>query len=519
MTKAEHPEAFEEKQIDSETQLKAMPTDSKSAPLVVSNSVVQPPRKTPVILRVLPLLLLTGAFAHWSFISKIPVKVVGSSIILVPRSQVGFQARSNGRVTAMNVQPGDRVRQGQVLAVLEDEEVKEKIFTKRQELAQLEAENIQVTQVERERSQLERETTRRQREAIQIQAEANELQLKSIEQKQVALKRQWDAYEERIEQLDQINQDILARLEAFEVLAVEGAVARFNSNILDLEDMLQRYSNEKTTLLANVQNLNAENQQLISQSENLVAQNQDLQAQIENLATSDQKLLLTDIESEIQRRNGIDNLQREIANLETQFKIETEVVSPQTGEILDISTNVGQYVTAGTTIGEIQIENSEMEEIGLAFFTPENADRIRPGMEVELVPNLLTERRFGGTRERFGGIAGTVQSVSRKTVTQQEVASIVGSDQLAKTLMENPIPYASPDPGEAKNLPVVQVAIELQRDPSNVTGYEWIRGDSPNVEIPDGAIGEVRVILEERSLVSYAAPTLRWVTGIYDNHS
>ncbi|MDY7024151.1 MAG: hypothetical protein SWJ54_22850, partial [Cyanobacteriota bacterium] len=148
----------------------------------------------------------------------------------------------------------------------------------------------------------------------------------------------------------------------------------------------------------------------------------------------------------------------------------------------------------------------------------ENANRIRPGMDVEVIPNSLTERRFGGTRERFGAIVGTVTTVSKETVTPEEVASMVGSDQLAKSLMENPVPYSAPDPAEAKNLPVVQVEIELQSDPSNITGYQWTGEQTPNIQIPEGAIGEVKVTLEERSLPSYVVPTLRWITGIYQDN-
>ena len=100
-------------------------------------------------------------------------------------------------------------------------------------------------------------------------------------------------------------------------------------------------------------------------------------------------------------------------------------------------------------------------------------------------------------------------------MTAQEVASIVGDSELANALIENPVPYAIPDNGRAQNLPVVQVQLELKTAPNTPSGYKWTQGNGPDGKIPEGAIGEARVTVEERSLLSYAIASLRWLTGIY----
>lgn len=499
---------------DSKPPIPTPKSDSQPDAIPASKPAIAEPRQTPAILRVFPLLILAGAFSYWSFVARIPVKVTGSSIILVPRSKVEFQARSSGRVMEINVQTGDRVQRGQVLAVIENEEIQEKLLTQRQELAEYEAENVAITEVERERTRLKRETIQRQRETIPIQIEANQRQIESNEKERVAVRRQRATYNQRIEQIDEIDQLISERYEAYQKLVDEGAVAPLDTSVIQSEDVLQKNLNEKTSLLAKLEDLDAKNDQLISQNESLRAQNQNLQAQLANLDTEDEQQTLSDLEADIKRQNTIDNLRRTIANTEVQLQTNRQVLSAHTGEIIELSINVGEYVNAGTLIGKIQVDSGS-EEVGLAFFTPENADRIRVGMDVEVIPNLLTERRFGGTRERFGGIVGTITDISKETVTPEEVASIVGSEQLAQTLMENPVPYSAPDPGEATNLPVVQVQIQLQRDPNSPTGYQWTRDDSPNVAIPEGAIGDAKVTLEERSPVSYVVPILRWITGIY----
>ena len=91
-------------------------------------------------------------------------------------------------------------------------------------------------------------------------------------------------------------------------------------------------------------------------------------------------------------------------------------------------------------------------------------------MNAVMTPHLLTNRRFGGTREQYGGIPSQVTWVSPKTVTTQEVASIVGDSDLANALIQNPVPYAIPDSGRAQDLPVVQVRLEPETNPNTSVG-------------------------------------------------
>ena len=76
-------------------------------------------------------------------------------------------------------------------------------------------------------------------------------------------------------------------------------------------------------------------------------------------------------------------------------------------------------------------------------------------------------------------------------------------------------PYTIPDNGRAQNLPVVQVELELRQNPNNPSGYEWTQSEGPDTQIVEGALGEVRVTVQERSLMSYGIASLRWITGIY----
>jgi multidrug efflux pump subunit AcrA (membrane-fusion protein) len=195
--------------------LKNTQSSSSQSQVKVNNDL---PGKTPAILRILPLILLTFAFGRWGVTARIPVKVVGSSILIVPRSSVDFQTRSSGRVKELKVAVGDKVKKGQVLAILESNQLKEEILNKGQELAEYQAENIAITGIERQRSQLKIESIIRQEQTIPFSIRANNQQIESNRQEQRAIARQRKTYTERLSQIDEIDQLISQRFEAYNKL-------------------------------------------------------------------------------------------------------------------------------------------------------------------------------------------------------------------------------------------------------------------------------------------------------------
>ncbi|MGK7952272.1 MAG: NHLP bacteriocin system secretion protein [Xenococcaceae cyanobacterium] len=489
--------------------------DSRSTP--VDEIKTTPPPKTKLIVRLLPTISLTVVTGLWSVVGRIPIRVVGQSILLQPRSIISFQPRgSGGQVQEIRVKPGDLVTVGQIIAVLDLPDLQEQLANQRQKLAEYELENLAITNAQNLRSELQEQTLELESISIPQQIDANLKKIEANEKAIIAVRKQRAAYEERIAQLNEFIALAKGRFEAGKVLIEEGVIAEFNSDFVNAENLYQQNQNERTILFASLEALSAKEEELTSSTIALEAENQNLRSQLENLQTQLANLNLNDLQDNVKRQNQIDDLKRDIRNLETQIATESLVISTYNGTVMTISANPGEYVQLGTPLGTLRVEDNEALEVKtFAFFTPEDANRIRKGMTAEVNPHLLTNRRFGGTREQYGAIPSTVTWVSSKTVTAQEVASIVGDSELADALIQNPVPYAIPDNGRAQNLPVVQVALELKTDPNNPSGYQWTQGRGPDGQIPEGALGEARVTVEKRSLISYAIASLRWLTGIY----
>lgn len=459
--------------------------DSLTNSSVAASEPEQAPHDHPLDIRqsivaLLPIATLAGVAVLWSFFGKIPTEVDGRAVLIAPRSNVEFQAIGSGPVLKIQVKPGDTVKVGQVLATLNTPELKAELESKQQKLAQLRKENVAITAIQSQRTRLKRDTLQTQREAVPDQSE-------SIQAQVIANQRQRQAYEQRIDQLNSINKLIAARLKAYNKLSAEGAIAPLNVNFVQAVQAEQNNRNEITNLQAKIEDIDSTMKALQSQSI-------DLKAQTTDLANQSSQLTLDDLEANTQRRNAITDLEREIADLHVKIQTESRVVSTREGRVIDIAVNQGQVVTSGTTIGTVEVNASKHQTTGLAFFKVGDADRIMPGMEMEITPDIQS-------RERFGGIVAEVTSVSPATVTPQQVSSIVGNDQLAKGLLVD--------------TPSVLVEARLRLNPKTPSGYDWTRGQGPSQKIPESATATARVTVEERSLVSYITPVLRQLTGIY----
>ncbi|MFL9458834.1 biotin/lipoyl-binding protein [Tolypothrix bouteillei VB521301_2] len=175
-----------------------------------------------IVPRLLPVGTLLSAFAFWAISGKIPEFIdEGRAVIQIPRANVSIQPREGGRVLTLNVQPGDFVKKGQVLAILELPELETELQDKQRRLIDLKKQDKQVSSVQNNRSQLNQETTERKRQANLRQVEALRIQMASNQS-------QRDTYLDHLKYLNRFQGSTNKRLEAYNKLSQEGAVAKLN---------------------------------------------------------------------------------------------------------------------------------------------------------------------------------------------------------------------------------------------------------------------------------------------------
>ena len=293
------------------------PTPNKNGRNVIGAKIqASPPPKNHLIFRLLPTITLAGLIGLWSVAGRIPIRVVGQSILIQPRSIISFQPRgSGGQVQELLVKPGARVSVGQVIAVLDLPDLQEQLANQKQKLAEYELENLAIANAQNLRSELQEQTLELESISIPQQIDANLKEIEANQKAIIAVRKQRAAYEHRIAQLNEFIALAKARFEAGKVLIDQGVIAEFNSDFVNAENLYQQNQNERTTLFASLEALSAKEEELTSSTIALQAQNQNLRSQLENLRTQLANLKLTDLQADTQRQNQIDDLNRDILNL------------------------------------------------------------------------------------------------------------------------------------------------------------------------------------------------------------
>ena len=399
-----------------------------------------PPRnKRSFYLKSLALISLLGGLGFWAFFWRLPIKYVGQGVIVVPLKAVALDSRSAGQVMNVYVKVGDNVKKGQVVAKLDLPQLRQ-----------------QIQQVENNTKQLE--SQRKIVDATQNQKTTNAIQ--QIERQRLTLKANLIG----LKQLDKL---LTEKITSYQGLVKQGVLAPLSTQVTTLYSAIQ----SNRVQIANIY------------------------PQLADLVVQERQLILQDQQADYQRDNQIDDLKRQTKVLETQLFQNSNVISPYTGTILDLSMTVGQYVGAATRLGTIdQPEVKHQPLRAITFFTVGAAKRIFPGMEIEVTPNI-------DYRRRYGGIVSRVVSVSKLPSTPEDISRTTGNDQLAKQLVA------------AKT--VVRVDSALEQDPSTYTGFRWTISQGPGIPIRQGITTQVWITVEQRTPIDWVIPGVRKLTGIY----
>ncbi|MBD2511512.1 NHLP bacteriocin system secretion protein [Nostoc muscorum FACHB-395] len=446
----------------------------------------------------LPLVALgsvVGVAVIWSIYGRIPVTVQGQGVLIYPSNVVPLQSKSAGQLMTFNVKVGDVVKKGQVLATIDQAELRKQLQQQQAKLTELESQDQAVGSLQGQR--LEQEKRSQQQQSQYLQQRILELRaitplLKTKGNTSIGQQRQ--GLEQRLKQAQALTPVFLQRMEIRKQLfKKEGAIS--GDEALTAE---QEYLQNQEKIV-DIQNQLKELDVKATQTEKDYRENlstiSDLQAQLKELDSKQASVAQQDLESVTTRRKEIQDVKRQIAQLEVQLGNDSQIISQYSGRVLEITLTPGQVVSAGTRLATIEAENPKSKLVGVTYFPVADGKKIQPGMKIQITPQTVK-------RERFGGIVGNVTSISRFPITKEAAANEVGNSEVLEGLV-------------SQQQGLIQVFSDLDLDTNTPSGYKWSSSTGPNLKISSGTTTVVRVNVEERAPITFVLPILRSVSGIY----
>ncbi len=377
--------------------------------------------------------LILGVAVIWGYEGTIDTKVSGSGVIVRAGTVLNVVASGSGLVTSISVNLGDRVKADQVVAKVTDEEMLEKIRLARSALEEAKA--------ERERNRL-------------LRQQGAQLQLDALARDQANAQREIQELGEQVKI-------------ATEQIAVDNQL--LTKGLITRQQTLQ------------------DQQKLVE----INGQIESLRAKIKRIE-ADQYTARTDPErfdEEMKARIG--ELERNLAGLENQMQMQSSVVSPYDGQVIEMKAVPGSLVAAGSPILSIQPQGNTLEV--LVYLPSLQAKAVQPGMEAEISPSTVK-------REEFGFIRGKVVYAGEFPASFDALMRNFQNETLVHSIMAGG--------------PVTELRVTLERDSKTMSGYKWSSSRGPAITISSGTLCTVQVITRQQRPVSLLFPYIKGQLGL-----
>lgn len=373
-----------------------------------------------------------GAALVWGVFGSVPERVAGPGILVRSGGVYEVASENDGRVAEFAVQVGDTIREGQVVARLARPDLAERIRQARGRVAELDARRAQLSTFGVRDARLQAAYLSQSRASLEQSLAASEAALRALRDKVAS-------EEQLVAQGLVTRQTLLATVQEFE--RVKEKVRTDRGEAAQLE----------------VRRLQGEN-----------ANEQSLQ----------------------EARFRLDEARRELAQLESEQRLTSEVVSPYTGRVLEIMAERGSFVARGSTVLSVDLERGGggrgLEAV--VYVPSTHGKKVKPGMEIHIVPSTVR-------REEYGHLLARVTYVSAFPATRRGMQRVLKNEQLVDALSGPDAPY--------------EVHATLVPDPWSVSRYRWSSAGGAPVELQSGTLADGSIVVQRRRPVSMLIPQLR----------
>jgi len=323
-------------------------------------------------------ILVLGGFI-WSILSTAPVSVRGQGIILSAEGVAVVSSLSEGRIERMLVEPGELVRAGQIVALLQRSASLDDLMAKRAEL-------------EGARNLLQL----RQSDYDQYQRMQSEL----MDAKRLALEEQYGKLREQLAVLQERRRNLRALLARG--FTTSSRLNEADTQTVELENRIADLRNERVGLLVSQRAEEAQKTQEIHEA--------GLRVQA---------------------------LERELGNMERDYERRRSLTAPAAAIVVELNADVGDMVNIGQVVMRLLPADSVggVPELRAIVFVPnQDGKKIKPGMSAHIMPSTVKPQKDGFIR-------GTVLNVAHIPSSREGIMRRLKNATLVESLLSSGAPF------------------------------------------------------------------------------
>lgn len=228
----------------------------------------------------------------------------------------------------------------------------------------------------------------------------------------------------------------------------------------------------------------AEIQQKYAQNLNML---DEIQTQLQHLETRSQRLEQEKLETRNNQINQIQEVKRNIDELESEIARNSQIISSFDGCLLEFAVTPGQVINRGANLGRINVDGKQETTIVMAYFPSGIQLTSYFDKEVAITPNAISDGE--------GAVIGKLVSASILPVTEQGAATSLGNDEIVSNVV-------------GSRGGKIEAKIAMERDLSTYSGYRWTSGKGPKVKLTPGMSVHVKIKVKDRAPITLLIPML-----------
>ncbi len=314
--------------------------------------------------------VLLALVVVWGIFGSIPEKISGQGILIRGGAVLDVEASTSGRITTIDVQPGDLVAPGQTVATIAQNGLDLKIQNTKALLEELKTQSAKSATAETRNAQSALAALQQERASRESAIKDSERQLADVQQKLA-------------------KEEDLAR----QGLITQGVVINARNQVYSAQQTLDQHHIRLTQ---------------ITTEEGTLRRNLDEQSG--------------------SRQKEIDAATRELRELQGQLDASSAVVSPYAGRVLERVVDRGNLVNQGSHIITLETLDTPLKTV--LFVSAHDGKKVQPGMAVDISPSTVRREEFGfmiGRVESVSSFPATPEEIRRVLRNNSLVEEMVKS--------------------------------------------------------------------------------------------
>lgn len=427
----------------------------------------------------------------WCVLGRIPVTIDGQAVVVRPKQVVPLHAVAPGTVVTLEVEAGDTVAAGSVIAILEVPALEQQLLAAEARLAGHRAAAKRRADRVRAEAEAAKADLSRRRAHLQARIESLQEQTGTVDEGAASVRRQIESLRQTAALSDEVARRLEKQRDAIDVQFAAGHANEVDR--LAAHEHVIVHALRRAEIEARIQDLQARAADALARQRQ---QRDDLalaKAEWASLASEDRRVLqqVEDARAEAEAEEAA--IAGTLARLRAEHDRAARLVAARDGTVLEVTVAPGSVVTAGQRIASLAAADAVEPLMALAYFDMADGRRMQAGMGVHVTPASVDRRRVGS-------IVGEVSRVSDYPVTTEAVLAQVGNREVAEQLLR----------GRGR----IEVRVALSHDATSPSGLRWTSPRGAAGPILPGTGARVTVTLEERAPLTLLIPALRGWLGL-----